>query len=116
MAPKAPSGAAFMMMPMTPNIAWAISSTRLRSGAARCPSPIKEKPNRIAKNRTCSTSPIWKTCGPPCLADARVRAADEGADDAVRDDVQDEIDRPDFPRRLGVAFCLRGLFGGQGNI
>ena len=44
-----------------------------------------------------------------CLAEACVGATDEGADDAVGNDVQDEVDRPNLPGRVRIALGLRGL-------
>jgi hypothetical protein len=43
------------------------------------------------------------------LADSCVGATDEGADDAVGNDVKDEVDRPDLPGRVRIALGLRGL-------
>ena len=81
MAPKAPIGAAFMTMAMTPNIAMrdvVDERAQRRCRARRAPS---------ARSRTGSTNS--STC--------RMSPAREGADHAVGNDVQDEIDR--FHRR-----------------
>ena len=60
MAPNAPIGAAFMMMAMTPNIAWPASSTKARNRATRSPAAISEKPNNTENSSTCNMSPLAK--------------------------------------------------------
>jgi hypothetical protein len=46
-----------------------------------------------------------------CLAEACVGATDEGADDAVGNDVQDEVDRPNLPGRVRIALGLAACSG-----
>ena len=60
MAPKAPIGAAFITMAMTPNIAWPRSSMTPRSALPRSPIAISAKPNRIENSSTCRMSPLAK--------------------------------------------------------
>ena len=60
MAPNAPIGATFTTSAMTPNIACATSSIRLRTVWPRSPKAMSEKPNRIANSSTCRISPCAK--------------------------------------------------------
>src|SRR3979411_220460 len=57
MAPKAPSGAAFITMAITPNTPCAASSMIWRSCLPRSPSAISANPNRMANSSTCRISP-----------------------------------------------------------
>ncbi len=58
-------------------------------------------------------SPIWKICGAVGAAAAALGRSDEGADDAVGDDVQDIVDRLQLGGGLDVAFDLRLLLRRQ---
>ena len=74
-APNAPSGASFMMMPTMPKKHVRDLSMSATSGRPRSPSANSAKPNRIARNSTCRISPFG-----------------ESADHGVGDDVQEELD------------------------
>ena len=60
MAPKAPIGAAFMMMPTTPKKAWAVLSMKRYTGLPFSPIAESAKPNMRAKRSTWRMSPLAK--------------------------------------------------------
>src|SRR5271170_5859920 len=112
MAPNAPSGAAFMMMPMTVNIACAASSISPRSAWARSPILISAKPEQHREEQHLQNIADLEDLR-AVTAGAGLGRGDEGADDAVGDDVQDVIDRVELGGGLGVALGLLGLVGGD---
>ncbi len=59
-APKTPSGATHMIMPMTPNSAAPASSSIRRKVWPRSPSLPSARPNRTANNSTGRMSPLAK--------------------------------------------------------
>ncbi|MNQ45018.1 hypothetical protein D3C85_587930 [compost metagenome] len=60
MAPKAPSGASFMITPMMPNITWAMPSMNSSTGLPSLPMRCRAKANRMAKNSTWRMLPSAK--------------------------------------------------------
>jgi len=59
-APKAPSGASFMIRPITPNKLPAAMSSKPISGLALSPNCASETPVRIENSSTCRISPFAK--------------------------------------------------------
>ena len=60
MAPKAPTGAAFMIRPITPNTPCATSSIIPRRALPFSPRAMSASPNRMANSSTCRMSPRAK--------------------------------------------------------
>ena len=92
MAPKAPIGAAFMMMAMTPNMAWPTSSMITRSARPRSPSAEKREAEEQREQQNLQNV-----------------ALGEGADRAVGNDVEKKID-------AAALFRERRIFGDGGRV
>src|SRR6218665_3181557 len=74
MAPSTPSGARWMIRPMTLNSTSASASTTVATGWPRSPSSASAQPNSTANSSTCSTSPVAKALTARAGVDVHARA------------------------------------------